>query len=191
MQQLPEQRINKEAPVSNSPFLCETLKAHKLRLTAKPMQDLFSQNPKRFEQFSARCEDLMLDYSKNYVDQACLSDLIKLAERSGLSEKTEAMFSGQLINNTEQRAVLHTALRNGGNDIDAQSAAKITSTKERMLQLADRLQHGELLGYTGKPIATVVNIGVGGSDLGPAMAVDALTRYHNAPARFPHKKAQV
>lgn len=170
--------------MSNSPFLCETLKAHKLRLTAKPMQDLFSQNPKRFEQFSARCEDLMLDYSKNYVDQACLSDLIKLAERSGLSEKTEAMFSGQLINNTEQRAVLHTALRNGGNDIDAESAAKITSTKERMLQLADRLQHGELLGYTGKPIATVVNIGVGGSDLGPAMAVDALTRYHNAPARF-------
>lgn len=170
--------------MSNSPFLCVKLTAHKQRLATAPLQDLFTSNPNRFEQFSASCGNLLLDFSKNFVDEACLKDLIALAQRSNLKAKTEAMFSGQPINNTEHRAVLHTALRNGGAELDPATANDIKETQERILTLADQLQNGELKGYSGKLIDTVVNIGVGGSDLGPAMAVEALEKYHTTNTRF-------
>lgn len=168
----------------SSPFPNEDLIAHKIRLTSEPLSSLFAKDSNRFETYSATCGDLTLDFSKNFLDEACLKDLVQLAVDSGLKEKTEAMFSGQVINNTEHRAVLHTALRNDGSDLDPETANAIISTKERMLDLADKLQDGSLLGYTGKPINTVVNIGVGGSDLGPAMAVNALAHYHSSNTRF-------
>lgn len=170
--------------MSNRLFPSTALNAHKERLTSQPLSRLFEENPRRFEQYSASCGDLLLDFSKNFIDDASFTDLVKLAQDCGLQARIEAMFTGQAINNTEQRAVLHTALRNGGSELDRATADAINSTRERMLELADKLQEGTLLGYTGKPIQTVVNIGVGGSDLGPAMAVNALTRYHSSSARF-------
>ena len=146
--------------------------------------DLFQRNPKRFDEFSTSCGELFLDYSKNFIDEASLKELIELAETRELHAKTEAMFRGDVINSTEYRAVLHTALRNGGSELDTETSALINSTKARMLELAGQLQSGSLTGYTGKTINTVVNIGVGGSDLGPAMAVDALQKYHSSATRF-------
>lgn len=170
--------------MSNTPFMTESLKAHKQRLTGKSLTELFTETPNRFAQFSAQCDELLLDFSKNYLDQPCLDELIELARNSGLPEQIEAMFNGEPINNTEHRAVLHTALRNGGAGLAPDIAAEINSTRQRILALADQLQQGQLQGYSGKTINTVVNIGVGGSDLGPAMAVDALSKYHTSPTRF-------
>ncbi|RLU03227.1 MAG: glucose-6-phosphate isomerase, partial [Ketobacter sp.] len=146
--------------------------------------DLFQNNPNRFTQFSTACGELLLDFSKNFVDEESLSALVGLAESRELRQKTEAMFRGDIINNTEHRAVLHTALRNAGSELDSETAELINTTRERMLQLARQLEAGELFGYTGKTIDTVVNIGVGGSDLGPAMAVDALEKYHSSATKF-------
>ncbi|RLT90108.1 MULTISPECIES: glucose-6-phosphate isomerase [unclassified Ketobacter] len=168
----------------NSPFLSEGILSHQQRITQQPITALFEANPNRFAEFSTRCGELLLDYSKNHIDEAALAELIGLAEQCRLTDKINAMFSGQPINNTEQRAVLHTALRNGGYHLDADTADNINQTRERMLLLADKLQATELLGCTGKPIDTVVNIGVGGSDLGPAMAVDALKKYYAGHTRF-------
>ena len=170
--------------MSSNPILTDSLKAHKQRLTAESLMDLFQRNPNRFTDFSTACGELLLDYSKNFVDEAALSELVSLAESRELQARTNAMFRGDIINNTEHRAVLHTALRNGGSELDADTAELINNTRSRMLQLARKLETGELLGHTGKTIDTVVNIGVGGSDLGPAMAVDALEKYHSSATKF-------
>ena len=170
--------------MSSNPILTDSLKAHKQRLTAESIMDLFQSNPNRFTEFSTSCEELLLDYSKNFVDEASLTELVDLAESRELRAKTEAMFRGDIINNTEHRAVLHTALRNGGSELDADTAELINNTRSRMLALAKKLESGELVGYTGKTIDTVVNIGVGGSDLGPAMAVEALEKYHSSATAF-------
>ena len=170
--------------MSSNPILTDSLKAHKQRLTAESIMDLFQSNPNRFTEFSTSCEELLLDYSKNFVDEASLTELVGLAESRELRAKTEAMFRGDIINNTEHRAVLHTALRNGGSELDADTTELINNTRSRMLALAKKLESGELVGYTGKTIDTVVNIGVGGSDLGPAMAVEALEKYHSSATAF-------
>ena len=170
--------------MSRNPIQTDSLVAHKQRLTDGSIMDLFLSNPDRFKEYTTTCGDLLLDYSKNFLDEAALAELIALAESQNLREKTAAMYRGDIINNTEHRAVLHTALRNGGAELDAQTAELINTTRERMLELADQLGSGSLTGYTGKPIDTVVNIGVGGSDLGPAMAVEALEKYNTSNARF-------
>ena len=144
---------------------------------------LFSQNPERCTQFSLEAGDLFLDYSKNLITSETLSLLLKLAEESCLKEKIEAMFSGKKINSTEKRAVLHTALRAKPDDVvilDGQNLVpKVHEVLSRMKDFSQAVRSGEWRGYSGKPIRNIVNIGIGGSDLGPVMAYEALKFYSN------------
>lgn len=167
-----------------SPFIKNELQAHQRRLQSLGLTALFRTDPNRFQHFSAMCGDLLLDYSKNFIDQDSLQALLGLTESSKLQSAIDAMFAGEPINNTEQRPVLHTALRSKNPKLPFGIHTDIARAKEKMYALADQLQRGALLGHTGKPINTVVNIGVGGSDLGPAMAVEALSSYRSNNARF-------
>lgn len=170
--------------MSNSEFLQPALLSHHERLAQEGIRSLFEKDAKRFEQFSVEVNGLLLDFSKNYLDQDCFESLVELAKKSGLKDKIEDMFSGEPINNTEQRKVLHTALRSPPEELESSIAENITQTKNRIYGLADQLTTGNLKGYSGKAIDTVVNIGVGGSDLGPCMAVEALASYQVHRARF-------
>ncbi|MCU0857519.1 MAG: glucose-6-phosphate isomerase [Pontiellaceae bacterium] len=145
------------------------------------LRELFSADPQRAETFSLTACDLLLDYSKNRITGETLDLLVKLAEARGLREKTEAMFTGEKINRTEDRAVLHTALRApfgtkvlvDGEDVIPQ----IHAVLDQMAAFSVRIRSGDWKGYTGKPIKNIVNIGIGGSDLGPVMAYEALKPY--------------
>ncbi len=161
----------------------ESLVAHQDTLSKVHMRDLFAENPNRFEQFSLQFGDLLLDYSKNRINSETLPLLIELARQSGLESRRDDMFSGEQINTTEQRAVLHTALRNlSGSPVKVDGKdvmPDVNRELEKMRHISDRIRCGEWLGYTGKPITDVVNIGIGGSDLGPAMVTAALKGYHH------------
>lgn len=161
----------------------ESLVAHQHTLSKVHMRDLFVENPNRFEQFSLQLGDLLLDYSKNRINSETLPLLFELARQSGLESRRDDMFSGKQINTTEQRAVLHTALRNlsgGPVKIDGKDVMPgVTCELEKMQQISDSVRRGEWRGYTGKSITDVVNIGIGGSDLGPAMVTAALKAYHH------------
>ncbi len=141
----------------------------------------FDQDKQRFDKFSLQYDDLLFDYSKNLIDETTLPLLINLAERAQLRQKTEAMFSGSIINTTEKRAVLHTALRNrsntpvyfGGQDVMPQ----INKVLDKMRVFTEQVRSGKWKGYTGKAITDIVNIGIGGSDLGPKMVDTALKPY--------------
>ena len=144
----------------------------------------FAGDPQRFSRFSLRLDDLLLDYSKCAVGEETLRLLARAAEAVGLAERREAMFSGARINTTENRAVLHTALRNStgpvlvdGRDVMADVEAVLAA----MSAFAEGVRSGALKGATGKPFTDVVNIGIGGSDLGPVMATLALAPYHDGP----------
>ncbi len=145
------------------------------------MRDMFAENPDRFAEFSVAAGDFLLDYSKNRINQETMSLLIELAKEAGVELAREKMFSGDKINNTEGRAVLHTALRNrsdrpvyvDGKDVMPQ----IRAVLEKMKTFSDAVRSGEWKGETGKAITDVVNIGIGGSDLGPVMVVEALKKY--------------
>lgn len=159
--------------------------AHKLHL-----RQLFGDDPKRGERFSTQACGLYLDYSKNRITDETIHLLLRLAETRGLRERIEAMFTGQKINVTEQRAVLHIALRApkeeqivvDGIDIVPQ----VHTMLDKMADFARKIRGGEWLGFTGLPICNVVNIGIGGSDLGPEMAYEALRHYsqRNLTLRF-------
>lgn len=156
----------------------------KLAQSSQSLQihDLFK-DADRFEKYSIQLEDLLVDFSKNRVTDATLSALLTLAAECGLSEATQAMFSGQTINGTEGRAVLHTALRNRSNTpvlVDGEDVMPaINAVLAQMKAFADKIQQGSWLGYTGKPIKHLVNIGIGGSDLGPVMVTEALKPYQH------------
>ncbi|AJE47242.1 glucose-6-phosphate isomerase [Celeribacter indicus] len=147
--------------------------------------DLFSRDPDRATEFSARADGLLFDYSKTNIDAQSREALLGLLDTAGVAEKREAMFSGEKINDTEGRAVLHTALRNldggpvtvGGKDV----MPGVRDTLARMEAFADRLRRGEATGVSGAPFEDVVNIGIGGSDLGPVMAYEALKPYVDGP----------
>ncbi|ESZ30629.1 glucose-6-phosphate isomerase [Mesorhizobium sp. L2C067A000] len=149
------------------------------------MREAFAADPKRFETFSASDGDLLLDWSKCAVDRRTMELLEKLAAAADLEGRRAAMFSGKKINITEDRAVLHTALRNlagkgvtvGGQDVKAD----VLSVLDAMGAFADAIRSGKAAGATGKKITDIVNIGIGGSDLGPAMATLALAPYHDGP----------
>jgi glucose-6-phosphate isomerase len=149
----------------------------------RPMREMFAQDPARFERFSARLGDLLLDYSKNRLDDQVMAALVRLAGQAGVPQARDAMFSGEKINATERRAVLHTALRNrSGRPVMVDGADVTPEVKEvlaRMKTFSGQVRSGEWKGATGKPIATVVNIGIGGSDLGPVMVTEALKPYQN------------
>ncbi|WNJ21322.1 glucose-6-phosphate isomerase [Pontibacter sp. G13] len=145
------------------------------------MRDLFSADSDRFDTFTAAFETILLDYSKNRITEETLGYLFDLAEACELKDAIEEMFSGGIINQTEGRAVLHTALRNMGDQpvlVNGQDV--MTDVREvlgRMETFTNRIHSGEHVGYTGKPLTDIVNIGIGGSDLGPVMVTEALRPY--------------
>jgi glucose-6-phosphate isomerase len=147
--------------------------------------ELFERNPARFEEFSMRLGDMLLDFSKTSIDAHALALLIRLAEASGVPARRDAMFSGQHINSTEDRAVLHTALRNrSGNPVmvDGRDVMpEVNAVLEAMSAFARGVRDGSIAAPDGKPFTDVVNIGIGGSDLGPVMATLALAPYHDGP----------
>jgi len=154
------------------------LRAHAERLRDTRLRDLFAADPDRGRSLTVEAAGLYLDYSKNLVDSGVLASLASLAEQAGLREQVDAMFRGEKINNTEGRAVLHLALRTPRDEaieVDGRNVvADVHDVLDRMGDFAERVRSGDWLGHTGKPIRTVVNIGIGGSDLGPRMAYEAL-----------------
>ena len=165
----------------------QALLTHKKQTENIQMRDLFAQEKNRFESFHLRFNDILLDYSKNRINKETMSLLTDLAKQSGLKDWIEKMFSGEKINHTENRAVLHTALRNrsktpvyvDGHDV----MPEVQSELEKMRQYSEAIRSGQWLGYSGKPIIDIVNIGVGGSDLGPVMVSEALHPYGKAGLR--------
>ncbi|TGR19916.1 glucose-6-phosphate isomerase [Mesorhizobium sp. M8A.F.Ca.ET.202.01.1.1] len=149
------------------------------------MRQVFAADPQRFKAFSATDGDLLLDWSKCAVDAATMNLLEKLAAAADLEGRRAAMFAGKKINVTEDRAVLHTALRNlsgKGVTVDGQDVkADVVAVLDAMGSFAEAIRSGKATGATGKKITDIVNIGIGGSDLGPAMATLALAPYHDGP----------
>ena len=160
------------------------LRAHRAA-TPMNMREAFASDPDRFKRFSALDGDLLLDWSKCAVDEKTMQLLEGLAKAADLEGRRAAMFSGKHINITEDRAVLHTALRNldgKGLTVDGQDVQKdVRSVLDAMSAFADAIRSGKAAGHTGKKITDIVNIGIGGSDLGPVMATLALAPYHDGP----------
>ena len=145
------------------------------------LRTLFKYNPERFKEFSLETEDLLFDYSKNLIDARTLDLLLKLAEETQLKEAIGQMFSGEKINETENRAVLHTALRDFSETpilIDGENIKPaIKKVLNQMKAFSEKVISGEHKGFSGKEITDVVNIGIGGSDLGPVMVCSALKHF--------------
>lgn len=160
----------------------QALIGHRQAMADVHMRDLFAADPQRFDRFSLELPGLLFDYSKNRIATETMSLLFALARQSRLRDNIEAMFSGQKINNTEDRAVLHVALRNRSNRpiiVDgADVMPEVNRVLAKMRTFSDAVRSGAWLGYTGQRITDIVNIGIGGSDLGPRMATLALTPYH-------------
>ena len=166
----------------------QALVEHQREVAPLHMRDLFAQDPNRFATFSLQVGEILFDYSKNRITPRTLELLLALAEESGLAAATEAMFSGQKINTSEDRAVLHVALRNRSNRpimVDGEDVMpEVNRVLEKMRSFSERVRSGEWRGYSGQRITDVVNIGIGGSDLGPKMVVKALTPYTAPRMRF-------
>jgi glucose-6-phosphate isomerase len=166
----------------------QALTEHHRELRYRHLRDLFADDPDRGERLTCRAGDLYLDYSKNRLTDETIRLLVALAERAGLRERTEAMFRGEHINTTEDRAVLHVALRDpatSGLDVDGQDVRRdVHEVLDRMADFAERVRGGAWTGHTGERIRAVVNIGIGGSDLGPAMAYLALRDYSDRSMTF-------
>jgi glucose-6-phosphate isomerase len=166
----------------------QALESHQRAIAGVHLRDLFASDPTRGTRLKAEAAGLYLDYSKHRVTDETLVLLVRLAEESRLRDRIDAMFRGDRINSTENRAVLHTALRLpreatlvvDGRDI----VADVHEVLDRMGAFADRVRSGEWKGHTGKPIRSVVNIGIGGSDLGPVMAFEALRHYGRRDMAF-------
>ena len=155
------------------------LSAHAARLAAVPVQELFERDPGRFERLSREQAGLLMDFSRQRLDEIALAKLFQLADASGLRARIDAMWQGEHINSSEDRAVLHVALRQppgagvGGADIEQ----AVMAERARMFSFARGVRDGAIRGSAGQPFRRVVNIGIGGSDLGPAMAVQALRAF--------------
>lgn len=147
----------------------------------KHMKDLFAEDKERFNRFSLQFEDILVDYSKNILDEATLNALLDLAEECELGDAIEKMFTGNKINKLENRAVLHTALRNRSNEPVYENGEDVMPEVNRVLSqmqaFSEKVISGDWKGYSGKPIKYLVNIGIGGSDLGPYMVTEALKPY--------------
>jgi glucose-6-phosphate isomerase len=166
----------------------KALQAHHRKVRGLHLRQLFAEDPGRGERLAAEAVGILLDYSKNRVTDETLALLVRLAVESGLRERIDAMFRGERINVTENRAVLHVALRSprgtsivvDGEDVVPQVHAVL----DRMGGFAERVRSGAWKGHTGRPIRNVVNLGIGGSDLGPAMAYEALLHYSERSMTF-------
>ena len=162
----------------------KALEAHQSQLAHTTIADLFKQEENRFNDYSLTFENqILVDFSKNKINQETLKLLSQLAKESALDESINAMFTGEKINRTENRAVLHTALRNRSNTpvyVDGKDVMpEVNAVLAKMRSFCNRVISGEWKGYTGKAITDVVNIGIGGSDLGPYMVTEALRPYKN------------
>ncbi len=166
----------------------QALEKHYEEIRGAHLRDLFAADPGRGERLVAEAAGLYLDYSKNRILEQTIALLVGLAEQCGLRERTEAMFRGERINVSEDRSVLHVALRMPKGEsliVDGVDVvAEVHRVLERMSEFADRVRSGEWKGHTGKPIRNVVNIGIGGSDLGPVMAYEALRHYAQRDLQF-------
>ncbi|MGA8440083.1 MAG: glucose-6-phosphate isomerase [Candidatus Sulfotelmatobacter sp.] len=164
------------------------LQTHYKKVKDLHLRQLFAEDPKRGESMTTEAVGLFLDYSKNRITGETLRLLIQLAEESQLKERIDAMFQGQKINLTEKRAVLHTALRaprDASVVVDGENVVpKVHAVLDRMANFANRVRSGEWKGYTGKRIRNVINVGIGGSDLGPVMAYEALKHYADRAMTF-------
>ena len=166
----------------------QELKRHHAEIAGQHLRELFAADPGRGERLTEQAAGLYLDYSKNRVTDETMRLLVELAAESGVAERRDAMFRGEHINVSEDRAVLHVALRMprtaklvvDGTDVVAQ----VHEVLDRMANFANRVRSGEWKGYTGKPIKNVINIGIGGSDLGPVMAYEALRHYATRDITF-------
>jgi glucose-6-phosphate isomerase len=159
----------------------QALERHHAEIAGRHLRDLFAEDPGRGERLTAQAAGLYLDYSKNRVTDETVALLIDLAQESGVPQRRDAMFRGEHINVTEDRAVLHVALRmpaTASLTVDGQDViADVHAVLGRMRDFSGRVRSGEFKGFTGKPIKNVVNVGIGGSDLGPVMAYEALRHY--------------
>lgn len=161
------------------------LRAHYESIRAAHMRDMFAADPNRFDTFSIRFHDILVDFSKNRITNETLRLLVQLAQETRLPQAIEQMFSGRPINATENRSVLHVALRNRSNEpirLDGRDVMpQINAELDKMRRFADAIGSGQWTGYTGDPITDIVNIGIGGSDLGPAMVTECLRPYAARP----------
>ncbi|MGH2644977.1 MAG: glucose-6-phosphate isomerase, partial [Chitinophagaceae bacterium] len=150
-------------------------------MTGAHVRKLFAQDPQRFEKFHLQLEDILFDYSKNVITEETIELLLDLAGECQVKEAIEAMFSGEHINQTENRAVLHVALRNVSSepvcDEGKDVMPEVNAVLEKMKSFSQKIHSGEWKGFTGKKIKYIINIGIGGSDLGPVMATEALKFY--------------
>ena len=159
------------------------LEEYHFEFEGKHMKELFANDANRFQKYSVRFEDILIDFSKNIIDDEVREALVALAAECGLKDATESMFTGQKINVTEDRAVLHIALRNRSNTpivVDGEDVMpEVNAVLEQMKAFSEEVISGNWKGYTGKSITDIVNIGIGGSDLGPLMVTEALKPYKN------------
>jgi glucose-6-phosphate isomerase len=166
----------------------KALAAHYKKMRERHLRDLFAEDPKRGERMTAEAVGITLDYSKNRVTDETVKLLVQLAEESGLRDKIDAMFSGEKINITEKRAVLHVALRaprGASIVVDGENVVpQVHGVLDKMTDFSNRIRSGEWKGHTGKRIRNIVNIGIGGSDLGPVMAYEALKHYSDRAMVF-------
>jgi len=178
--------LNAKSSLDKSPAWSALLE-HFERVKQLHMVDLFEQDPERFSRYSLQFNDMLLDYSKNRVTDDTLQLLFDLARQANIEESRDKMFAGEKINNTEGRAVLHTALRNRSDKpvfVDDENVMPFVETElEKMRLFSDKIRKGEWIGYAGLPITNIVNIGIGGSDLGPNMVCRALEPYSHKSLR--------
>lgn len=159
------------------------LRAHYQEIKDTHLKDLFSEDPQRATKMTIRWEDFLFDYSKNRLTEESMSLLLDLAKETGLEEAKQKYFAGDIINETEGRAVLHTALRAKDSDVITVSGENVVpevrKVKEKIKSFSEAVISGKMKGFTGKAFTDIVNIGIGGSDLGPAMVTKALAYYKN------------
>src|SRR5271165_2989294 len=166
----------------------KALEDHFAKISKQHLRDLFAGDPDRGTRLTAEAEGIYLDYSKHRITDETVKLLLQLAEESGLKARLDAMFSGEKINITEKRAVLHVALRAPKGEkiiVDGEDVVPaVHEVLDRMAAFSERIRSGEWKGHTGKPIKNVINIGIGGSDLGPVMAYEALRHYSRRDMTF-------
>jgi len=166
----------------------QALDSHYQKVSKLHLRELFKEDPERGERMAVEAVGLYFDYSKNRVTDETLALLLRLAEEAGLQSRIDAMFRGEAINVTENRAVLHTALRaprNASIVVDGKNVVpEVHAVLDEMARFSDRVRNGDWIGHTGRRIRNVVNIGIGGSDLGPVMAYEALRAYSDRSLKF-------
>lgn len=167
----------------NQQELWRRLQSHQKLVAGQRIESFFNQETDRYKNFSLTAAGLTLDYSKNLLDETGLQLLLELAEETRLDDAIQSLFRGDIVNTSEQRPALHTALRNGGQGLPANLQQEIVDCQQRVDHLVEKLHNKQWLGAKGKAIKDVVNIGIGGSDVGPAMACLALRPYDQQKLR--------